>query len=815
MTRIGTALRALLLAVALIAGGAIVPVWAQDIAQPDYTAWELRARADEVKLDLGTASVAELEAIRERMVDWRAQFLAAQDTNETRINTVRAQIDSLGPAPAEGEEEPEDIAARRADLTNQLTELRSPVLRAEEAYTRADGIIGEIDTIIRDRQASELLELGPSPVNPANWPAALSALMTSARLSAQEIIDNVTSPAYQSEARRNLPLILLLVGIGVVLITRGKHWAQLGVHKLRGNARRGTAVFRFLVSMGEVLLPYLGIYALIEALSATGFTGMRWDFLLNQLQLWAALLLGTHWLANQTFHELEDRSTVQLNDAARSEGRRLANALAWLYVARDVIEALGELDGYSEATTAVVEFPLLVLTALGLFRLGRVISNDENAEVPEDEEPSIFRARLMRLLGRVGMLTAVIGTVMAAVGYLRFGEFSVYPFVATLGLAAMVMVLQRFIFDLNDLITDRLRTEGDGLIPVLAAFVLSAAALPFLALIWGARTADLSEVWTRFREGFVFGDTRISPTDFLVVIIVFVIGYMLTRLLQGALKSTVLPKTKIDKGGQTAITSGIGYLGIFLAAIVAITAGGLDLSSLAIVAGALSVGIGFGLQTVVSNFVSGIILLIERPISEGDWIEVNGVHGTVKDISVRSTRIETFDKYEMIVPNADLIAGTVSNYTRGNVLGRIIVPVGVAYGSDTRKVQKILMNIVRNHDQVLMNPPPGVDFIGFGADSLDFQIRAVLIDITKGMDVRTEIRHQIVEAFTKDGIEIPFAQRDIWVRNAEAFKGPSFGAPGVETPKDVPEPKSIEGGGLDIVGNDGNGSGDGDGDSSR
>ena len=192
MTRIGTALRALLLAVALIAGGAVVPVWAQDIAQPDYTAWELRARADEVKLDLGTASVAELEAIRERMVDWRAQFLAAQDTNETRINTVRAQIDSLGPAPAEGEEEPEDIAARRADLTNQLTELRSPVLRAEEAYTRADGIIGEIDTIIRDRQASELLELGPSPVNPANWPAALSALMTSARLSAQEIIDNVT-----------------------------------------------------------------------------------------------------------------------------------------------------------------------------------------------------------------------------------------------------------------------------------------------------------------------------------------------------------------------------------------------------------------------------------------------------------------------------------------------------------------------------------------------------------------------------------------------------------------------------------------------
>lgn len=810
MRGLNRALRALLaslLLVLVLAAGDMAR--AQDVVQPDYTAWELRARADEVKLDLGTASVTELEAIRQRMVDWRSQFLTAQDTNKTRIATVRAQIDALGPAPAEGKEEAADIAARRTDLNNQLTELRAPVIRAEEAYTRADGIIGEIDTIIRDRQASELLELGPSPVNPASWPAALNAVMTSVTDSWREIAGNVMSPTYQAEARRSLPLILLLMAIGFTLIAKGKTWARMGVHKLRVvSSRKGTAVFRFLVSLGEILLPYLGIYALVEALSATGFSGTRWDFLLNQVQIWAALLLGTRWLANQTFHEIDDRSTVQLTDKARWEGRRLANALAWLYVARDVIETLGELDRYTDATTAVVEFPILVLTALGLFRLGRVISNEDNAEVPEDEDPSVFRARLIRLLGRVGMITAVVGTVMAAIGYLRFGEFSVYPFVATLGLAALVMVLQRFVFDLNDLITDRLKTEGDGLIPVLAAFVLSAAAIPFLALIWGARTADLSEVWTRFREGFVFGETRISPSEFLVVIIVFVIGYMLTRLLQGALKTTVLPKTKIDKGGQTAITSGVGYVGILVAAIVAITAGGLDLSSLAIVAGALSVGIGFGLQTVVSNFVSGIILLIERPISEGDWIEVNGVHGTVKDISVRSTRIETFDRYEMIVPNADLIAGTVSNYTRGNVLGRITVPVGVAYGSDTRKVQKLLMTIARNHDQVLMNPPPGVDFISFGADSLDFQIRAVLIDITKGMDVRTEIRHQIVEAFTREGIEIPFAQRDVWVRNADAFGG-SFGAKGQTTPVDAPKAQSIPGGGLDLV--DGEGDGDGDG----
>ncbi|MFW2586776.1 DUF3772 domain-containing protein [Sagittula sp. SSi028] len=793
------------------------PAFAQDVTQPDYAEWELRARADEVKLDLGAASSAELEDIRSRMVAWRTQFLEAQNTNASRISTVRAQIDALGAAPEEGEEEPEDIAARRSELNAQLADLRAPVLQAEEAYTRADGIIREIDAIIRDRQTRELLELGPTPLNPTNWPTALGAFMGSLRATWDEVVANAKSPSYQSEARRNLPLVLLLTAVGVMLITRGKTWAQMGVDRLRGGARRGTGVFRFFVSLGAIVLPYLGIYALIEAVSATGFSGTRWEALLGQLQFWAALLLGTRWLADQLFLEIGDRRTVQLTDGARQEGRRLANALAWLYVAWDVVGAQGELDGYSEASTAVIEFPILLLSALALFRLCRILASEDSVEVPEDEEASVFRARMMRLLGRIGQGVAVVGTAMSAIGYAQFGEATVYPFVATLGLAALLMVLQRFIFDVSDLVSDRFNTENDGLFPVLAAFLLCAAALPFLALIWGARTADLLELWTRFREGFVFGETRISPTDFLVVIVVFVIGYMLTRLLQGALRTSVLPKTKIDKGGQTAITSGVGYIGIFLAAIVAITSGGLDLSSLAIVAGALSVGIGFGLQTIVQNFVSGIILLVERPISEGDWIEVNGTHGTVKDISVRSTRIETFDRFEMIVPNADLISGTVSNYTRGNMMGRIVIPVGVAYGSDTRKVQRLLMNIVRRHDDVLLNPEPGVDFIGFGADSLDFQIRAVLYDITMGLAVRTEIRHQIVETFAKEGIEVPFAQRDVWLRNPETLTG-GRAAPAEDAPEDVvpPEtPDKVAGGGLDLPEGRGDGETAGEGDADR
>ncbi len=762
---------------------------------PDYTLWESVARRAEEAIGAGRASDSALDQLRSELADWRARFLAAQSVNEARIATLRRQIEALGPVPEGESGEAGEIAARRQLLETQLAALLTPVRRAEEAYSQADGLIAEIDRLIRDRQAARFLELTPSPLNPVLWSQALEEAGDTFRALASELGFALSSSTGRIVLRENLPLTLGYLLAAGLLLLRGRSWVERLAARLRGDGAAG-ALRGFVLSLGQIALPVAGLLALRQALAGSGLLGFRGQMVADGLVLAFVALFAARWLALRLCGEgAGTPGFLQLGPQAAARMRRGAGALGFLWGAERLLGELGGYQGYSEAARIVLEFPLVLLAGLLLLQGGRLLRravrpavDSAAADVPaaagtggDGAAEWRLRERGADLLARALMAVGVLAPLAAAVGYTTAGPAVIFPAILTLGLIAFLIILSGVIRDAYAVLSgaDEARAR-DALLPVVLSMGASLGALPLFALIWGARVSDLTEIWTRFLEGFQIGDTRISPADFLTFVVVFAIGYVLTRLLQSTLRNSILPKTKIDPGARSAINSGIGYLGIFLAALVAISAAGIDLSSLAIVAGALSVGIGFGLQNVVSNFVSGIILLIERPITEGDWIEVGGQMGTVRDISVRSTRIETFDRYDVIIPNADLVSGAVVNYTRQNLIGRTIVRVGVAYGTDTRRVEAILREIAEAHPMVLLKPPPGVHFVGFGADSLDFEIRLILRDVNFALSVRSDVHHEIARRFAEEGIEIPFAQRDIWLRNPESLHagGPERGAAG-------------------------------------
>ena len=514
-------------------------------------------------------------------------------------------------------------------------------------------------------------------------------------------------------------------------------------------------------SLGQIVIPTVGVLALTKALLLTGMLGPIGGSVLQSLTDVGFVFFAAIWLGGQVFPVTPGADPVlQLTDDRRAKGRFATAAFGAVMGLEILRKAVLEPVGAGEAALSVLQFPILVMGGLLLLRLGHVLRRHAVA-APGTEDQPVLRNRILRVLAQGAVVIGVLGPVLSAMGYVAAGAAIIFPAGLTLGLVALLFILQQLVDDVFALL---IRNEDSGraaLLPVLLSFAMTLASLPVFALIWGARFEDLTELWTRFREGFQVGDTRISPTDFMLFAIIFAIGYMLTRLLQGALKTSVLPKTNLDQGGQNAIVAGVGYTGLFIAALVAINSAGIDRSGLAIVAGALSVGIGFGLQNIVSNFVSGIILLIERPVSEGDWIEVGNVQGIVKAISVRSTRIQTFDRTDVIVPNTDLVAGRVTNWTRFNLTGRLIVPVGVVFGSDTRQVQQILQDIAEAQPMAIMNPPPVVAFMGFGGDAMMFELRVILRDVNFNLAVRSEINHQIVERLAQAGIGIAHNSREV------------------------------------------------------
>ena len=292
-------------------------------------------------------------------------------------------------------------------------------------------------------------------------------------------------------------------------------------------------------------------------------------------------------------------------------------------------------------------------------------------------------------------------------------------------------------------------------------FLIGVGLIAVLYYLW----AKATPVLTGLAAIYIFHTFSIA--DLAVTSLVVGLTVSLTRNLPGLLEILVFRPLNVAPGTRTAVTTLVQYTVIAVGLVAVSRQIQIDWSQLGWIAAALSVGLGFGLQEVVANFVCGIILLFERPIRVGDVVTVNGVSGTVSRIQMRATTIVNWDCEELVVPNKQFITGSLLNMTLSNTINRILIRVGVAYGSDTEKVLRILGEVARGTEGVMADPAPMITFEAFGESSLDFAIRAYLPNRDNRLGVITEMHRQIDARFAECGIEIPFPQRDLHVRSVD------------------------------------------------
>jgi potassium-dependent mechanosensitive channel len=502
------------------------------------------------------------------------------------------------------------------------------------------------------------------------------------------------------------------------------------------------------------------------------------QFILTALVTLWTLRLVIQWV--QGFFAGQEAGAVLAldQDVARFYRRSLKLFLVYLGLGILGFRTAGLLN-YPESSRLFVEhFFLLGLLAWGFWLLRRPYLT---RLLPQLSAPTYLNQPMVSLLLRGLLLFLLVVTVLADL--LGLQNLSMYLAVAAVWTLLAAVILW-FLWLIGETIIVHLLHPEAGraayfyperaeLIQKIYVFsrwalgiVLGVAVVLWSLNSWGITPRQVAWAFQWTTWGPSLGPVHLTTLNVGGTILAIYAGFFLSRLVRGLMLVRIFPRTALDTGVQYTITTTLHYVILILAGLVALNILGFQLGNLALVAGALGVGIGFGLQNIVSNFISGLILLFERPIKVGDLLVIDGQWGTVKEIRVRSTIFETFDKYVLIIPNSELVSNKVANWTHYGVgINRLGLKVGVAYGSDVGQVTELITAVCRANPRVVEVPPPQIYFTLYGDSSLDFTIWVHVRIPSDRMPATHELNSAIFEAFNESGIETPFPQRDLHIKD--------------------------------------------------
>jgi potassium efflux system protein len=716
------------------------------ILTPAQTLAQLRSQLDSIKATVD-ASKGDVP-----LTDVRASALAVQQQAEQlgatlspQSASLQARLDVLGPPPVKGAPaESAELSAQRRQLGKGKNDLDSQIKQANSLSTEAAQLAAHVAELRADQFQAQLASRTATPFSRAFWVDPIKAFPDDATRAARLGDDELAAVKQAWQPPNRTPFVLCLI-IAALLLSVGRWLIERVLVYVTTNRMPAGRLRRSALAVAVTLS-----YTLSLGLTAHfAYLALNWNDLLSddldelarklvQLVTFAAFMtgLGRAMLSNK-------RPSWRLPALSDDAAHRL-RAFPWLLggaaLLLGVVEHISSAIGASLATTVTTRGLLAVMIGLlvgsALLRLGQ----SRRATLAAGELPG-QRPLWVGLVVAAAFVCVGITLLGVASGYIAFAFFIARQMLWVGVILTTLYLLMHLVDDIFDTVfapkgrtgkrmqssfglpASSLEQTGTLLSGITRAVLLILAVAIVLAP-FGAGPQELVGRVGHLLSGGSLGSLKIVPNEIFDATLVFVLGLIVIRVLKRWLSDQLLPKTSLDLGMQNSMITLLGYVGGVLVFVLALAALKVDLQSIAWMASALSVGIGFGLQAIVQNFISGLILLAERPVKVGDWVSIGGVEGDIRRINVRATEIQMSDRSTMIVPNSQFITQNVRNVTLANAQGRVQIKLPMPLDTDASKARELILEVLRVHPGTLSMPAPSVQLDNLDGGSMLFSCTA-------------------------------------------------------------------------------------------
>ena len=692
-------------------------------------------------------------------------------------------LDALGQAPQEGEpEEDSSITQMRDKYTQLMASYKNKQIEANLLKTEMSRLTALITEARNKLLIGNLVAEQTTLIDKNNFLSAFSGIgnfLIKIALSPTQWYKNLSSEE-QAKFKHDIWYILLVLifVLSIGLFVRSFIISRFGYRHTEDTPRYGQKISVAIVTaIAYGVIPCLLIGGcLLWQITNNTLTNSNFGVVLANILYYAlyitliraiARVILAPWNGKWRLFNLTDEKAERIFRATTLSIYLLGIASCIINISK-YFDVSNELKLLLEVSIDAIKAFVIILLTARIFEEPKPKdleqTDDENQEQSDEPEETSTSFRIILFMSFFAISTFSV----SLWGYPSLATFIFNRFFLSVLLLGAFIILRLFISDLlrrgivfwisTFKLRKKLLSKADLAMSLLITPLLIMCFLYSLLRLWGVPGTFMLHGLKKLIFGFKVGGIEISLIAITTGLIVFAVSLTLVRVAKKRLSTNLLNRINMDEGIKHSLVSGTGFIGIIISVILAIVAMGVDLSNLAVIAGALSVGIGFGLQDVIKNLVSGIIILFERPFKVGDWVIIDGEEGKIKQINIRSTELETWTRKSVIIPNATLISNSLTNLTHENNWQRQTIAVGVSYDSDADVVTKLLLECVKSCKKVAKTPAPYVIFKDFGSSSLDFEVRYYISDIWNSWNASSDIRYEILRRFRQENINIAYPQ---------------------------------------------------------